>query len=376
VDLITMAIPFFFLLMGVEHLVGRAQGRRVYRGPDVVADLSLGVMQVLFGVLAASLIVGTYAWLYETHRLFDIAPTAGSWLLIFVGVDFFYYWFHRAAHRVNIVWASHAPHHSSEDYNLAVALRQGPVQPLFSLVFYLPLALVGFPPAMFVTMGAINTLYQFWIHTELIGRLGPLEAVLNTPSHHRVHHGINGRYIDKNHAGIFIVWDRLFGTFEPERERPTYGTVKQLATWNPVRAWLAPFFDLFHAATRAPRLADKLLLWVRPPEWRPAGEPTAPPPPAGDLDLAQRRKHDARPARLAGRYVTIMFIVTMLLSAAFFIAGAPGMSMGDRAAVAAWLTLSFGTLGALLDGRAWAPKLEALRLGLFTPVVLAWLLAS
>lgn len=366
VDLITMAIPFFFLLMGVEHLVGRARGVRVFRAPDVIADLSLGVMQVLVGVVAAAVILGGYSYLYEHHRFFDIPSTSVvAWIGLFFGVDFFYYWFHRAAHRVNVAWASHAPHHSSEDYNLAVALRQGPVQPLFSMFFYLPLALLGFPPAMFATMGAVNTLYQFWIHTELIRTLGPLELVFNTPSHHRVHHGCNGRYIDRNHAGILIVWDRLFGTFEPEGDRPIYGTVKQVATWNPLAAAVAPFVDIARLAAEAPKLRDKIFVWLRPPEWRPGAGIAG----AGGARVEGRPKHDVRPPRGVGRYVTAMFVVTLLLTVAFLVAGAPALSPVARWACAAWLTLSFASLGALLDGRGWARLLEVVRLAVLAPGV-------
>ncbi|HEY1101257.1 MAG TPA: sterol desaturase family protein, partial [Myxococcota bacterium] len=231
-DLVPFAIPFFLLLMGVELVVGWRRGREVFRHHDVLTDLSLGTLQVIFTVVAAVLVSGLYLWLLQ-FRLFDLDPT--SWwvvLFAFVAVDFLYYWFHRASHRSMIFWATHAPHHSSEDYNLAVALRQGPVQPLASQLFYLPLALLGVPFPLFVTMKSINLIYQFWIHTELVDRIGVLERVLNTPSHHRVHHGANGSYIDKNHGGILIIWDRMFGTFVPETTPAVYGTVTPARTWN------------------------------------------------------------------------------------------------------------------------------------------------
>jgi sterol desaturase/sphingolipid hydroxylase (fatty acid hydroxylase superfamily) len=364
VDLITPAIPFFFLLMGVEHVVGRGRGRRIFRGPDVVADLSLGVMQVLVGVMFAFVIVGGYRFIYAHWRFWDVPSTWWSWAALFVGVDFFYYWFHRSAHRINIAWASHAPHHSSEDYNLAVALRQGPVQPLCSMFFYLPLAFVGFPPEMFVTMGGINTLYQFWIHTELIGSLGPLELVINTPSHHRVHHGCNGRYIDKNHGGILIIWDKLFGTFELEAATPIYGTVKAVSTWNPVRAALFPFAEIARMARMTPRLVDKVRVWFMPPEWVPPGAYVDKP------DVEGRPKHDSRPARPVARYVTAMFVVTLLLVVAFLVAGAPKMSVPAIWAACAWLTLSFGNLGAMLDGWRGARALEVVRLAVLLPATM------
>lgn len=364
VDIITLSIPAFFLLMGLEWLGGRLRGRKIFRGPDVFADLALGAAQSIFGVVAAGLLLWSYALLYE-HRWFEISPSSPlAWVGVILGVDFFYYWFHRASHRCHIGWATHAPHHSSEDYNLAVALRQGPVQPLFSRVFYLPLALLGFPPAMFAAAVGINTVYQFWIHTELIGSLGPLELVINTPSHHRVHHGCNGRYIDKNHGGILIIWDKLFGTFELEAATPIYGTVKAVSTWNPVRAALFPFAEIARMARMTPRLVDKVRVWFMPPEWVPPGAYVDKP------DVEGRPKHDSRPARPVARYVTAMFVVTLLLVVAFLVAGAPKMSVPAIWAACAWLTLSFGNLGAMLDGWRGARALEVVRLAVLLPATM------
>ncbi len=366
VDLVTLAIPFFFLGMLVELIVGRVRKRPVFRGPDVAANLALGTMQTLVGVVGGVVIIGGYQWIWTHARLSTIHDdNAVAWVVLFVGLDFLYYWFHRAAHRINIAWASHAPHHSSEDFNLAVALRQGPLQPFISHVFYLPLAFAGFPLAMFAVVGSINTIIQFWVHTELVGKLGPLEWIFNTPSHHRVHHGCNGRYIDRNHGGVFIVWDRLFGTFEPEADRPVYGTVKQLTTWNPLAAAVAPFVDIARLARRAPRLRDKLLVWLKPPEWVPPGVSIEVP------DVVVRPRFDARPSPAASRYVTPMFIVTLLAVVGFLFFGASHMSTSGVWLTAVWLTVSFASLGALLDGRAWAKPLEVARLLAVLPLAAA-----
>jgi alkylglycerol monooxygenase len=367
-----MAIPFFFLLMGMEALVGRMRGRKVFRGPDVVTDLSLGVMQVLAGVVGAGVLVAGYRYLYDNHRVTTVTDAAW-WALpaLLIGVDFFYYWFHRAAHRVNIAWASHAPHHSSEDYNLAVALRQGPVQPFFSRAFYLPLALAGFPIEMFALSSSINTLYQFWIHTELIHTFpAPIEFVFNTPSHHRVHHGCNGKYIDKNHGGILIIWDRIFGTFQPELddEPLVYGTVKPVATWNPLLASVRPFVDVARLSWNAPRLIDKLRAPFMPPEWLPEGVTRA-----HVAVVAPRAKFNAPPPNGTLRYVTPMFIATLLAVVAFLVVGASKMSVGAQWGAVAWLVLSFATFGALLDGWRHARALEAVRLVAFIPLVVVTL---
>ncbi|MDC3957503.1 sterol desaturase family protein [Polyangium jinanense] len=366
-DVITLSIPGFFVLMGLEWLGGRVKKRRVYRGPDVLADLLLGSAQTLFGVVAAGVLLGGYLLLYE-RRFFDVSPSSGlAWVVLLVGLDFLYYWFHRASHRMNLAWAAHAPHHQSEDYNFAVALRQGPVQPLVSRVFYLPLALLGFPPAMFVTALGINTVYQFWIHTELVGKLGPLEWVLNTPSHHRVHHGCNGRYLDRNHGGILIIWDRLFGTFEPEADQPVYGTVKPVASWNPLVCAWAPFRDILDTAARAPRFLDKILVWIMPPEWRPRGMAPA------DLAVApDRPKYDVRPTRGAGIYAAVMLVFTLVATVYFLLKGATA-PIGTQLVFSAWFVAALGGLGGVLEGRAWAKPLEAARI-VATPFVLGMLL--
>ena len=181
-SLIHLAIPVFFVLIGVELLAARLLERDVYRLADSVSDLSCGILQQVVEVFLKTALFAGYAWLFARHRLFDVPPGAAwAWAACFVGVDFLYYWFHRWSHEVNAGWAAHVVHHQSEEYNLTVALRQGALQPAFSWVFYLPLAVLGFPPAMFLAVSSFNTLYQFWIHTRLIGRLGPLEWVLNTP---------------------------------------------------------------------------------------------------------------------------------------------------------------------------------------------------
>ncbi len=360
-----MAIPFFFLLMGVELVVGKLRGRRIFRGPDVINNLSLGTLQVIFTVVAAGLLSAMYVFFYE-RRVATLPDAWWVWPLAFVGVDFCYYWFHRASHRVMIAWATHAPHHSSEDYNLAVALRQGPIQPLCSRFFYLPLALVGVKYEMFAVLVSVNTLYQFWIHTELIDRLGPLEWIINTPSHHRVHHGCNGRYLDKNHGGILIVFDRLFGSFVDERDTPIYGTVKPAGTWNPLVASWLPFADIVAKLRASRSLGDIWRSVWAPPEWLPAAMTAAPP------VTGARAKFDARPSRGAMIYASLQFVVVLGASVVYLVA-APTLRFEETTVVALWLTASYGGVGGVLDGRAWAPAVEVLRLLALLPLAM-WLM--
>ena len=356
-DLTTYAIPVFFTLMGIEALAARKIGRvRAYRGPDVMTDLSLGVMQVLFSIAAGTLLVHAYQWGAAHAVRAPIAPSVWSWALLFLGVDVCYYWFHRCAHRVAIGWASHAPHHSSEDYNLAVALRQGPCQPLFSRAFYLPLAWIGFPLEMFITISSLNAILQFFVHTELVGKLPwPIELVMNTPSHHRVHHGCNGRYLDKNHAGVFIVWDRLFGTFEPEGERPVYGTVSPVATWNPLRAGLKPFVDVFAKAAQARGWANKLRALFMPPGWDPGT--------GNEHEVTGvRTPYDAPAPVAAYRYAVPAFVGTLLLTVLFLVVGVHQLDATTQLLAIALLVLGYTAIGGLLDDRAWARPLEVFRL--------------
>jgi alkylglycerol monooxygenase len=366
VDLITLFIPIFLVSIAIEVWMGRRRGLRVLRGPDMITDLSLGAMQTLVGVVLGGLLFLGYFVVYEHHRRFTIPnDSVLAWIGIIVGVDFFYYWFHRFAHRVNFAWASHAPHHSSEDYNLAVALRQGPLQPLVSRFFYLPLAWIGFPVEMMALSLSINTIYQFFIHTELVNKLGPLELVLNTPSHHRVHHGCNGRYLDRNHGGILIIWDRLFGTFEPEGERPIYGTVKQLGSWNPWVATWQPFADIASLMLRAPRFVDKVRVWFMPPEWKPQGVDLAWP------DVVARSQFNVRASPARARYVTVMFVVTLAALVFLLFFGASHLDRTMLILSSAWIVLSFTSLGAFLDEKSWAPKLEVARWIAFVPLVLS-----
>ncbi len=357
---IHLAIPVFFLLVGVELLVARLVERDVYRLADSVSDLSCGILQQVVEVFLKTALFAGYAALFASHRLFDVPMDAAwAWATCFVGQDLLYYWFHRWSHEVGAGWAAHVVHHQSEEYNLTVALRQGALQPAFSWVFYLPLAVVGFPPAMFLAVSSFNTLYQFWIHTRLIGRLGPLEWALNTPSHHRVHHGRNPKYIDRNHGGTLIVWDRLFGTFGAEREEPVYGVTRPLASWNPVWANVRHWAEMWEVARRARRPLDKVrVLWKRP-GWRPAelGGHEGP----SEVDRQSHVPYDVPVPRGVRLYVLGQFALVNLATVAFLYAS-PGLLPVPLALGATGIALSLVSLGGLLDRRAWAPRLEAARI--------------
>lgn len=264
-----LAIPLFIGLLALEAWVARRRQARVFEGKDTAASLTMGVGSVVINLGWKGVVFASWVWLHERAPV-DLGRGVLGWTAAMVGIDFAYYWFHRLHHEVRFLWAAHVTHHSSTRYNLATALRQT-WTPVTGLVFYAPLPLLGIDPALLATAYGLNLLYQFWIHTELIDRLGPLEWVLNTPSHHRVHHGTNVQYLDRNHGGILIVWDRLFGTFEPERERVVYGLTKNIGSYNPV--WIAfhEFVAIARDVLRPGTLGVRLRYLLAPPGWSPDG---------------------------------------------------------------------------------------------------------
>jgi sterol desaturase/sphingolipid hydroxylase (fatty acid hydroxylase superfamily) len=273
-DLLLWAVPVFIVTMFIEWRLTLTADVQGYRLKDTAACLSMGLGNLAVMGATKAAVLGIFIWLYE-FRLFEIPTnTWWAWALLLLSEDFCYYWFHRFGHVVRFFWAAHVNHHSATSYNLSTALRQSWTGPLIGWVFWVPLPLLGFDPLMIITAQAISLLYQYWIHTELIDTMGPLEWVLNTPSHHRVHHGTDPLYLDRNYAGILIIWDRLFGTFEPETHRPSYGLTTNLETYHPVRIafheWAAILRDLRSAKTWRGRLGALFA----PPGWREDGSGT------------------------------------------------------------------------------------------------------
>jgi sterol desaturase/sphingolipid hydroxylase (fatty acid hydroxylase superfamily) len=243
--------------------------REIYELKDAAASISMGLGSVFVDLLAKALQFSILAWLHR-FAIFSIGFQWWAWVLLFFGDEFSYYWFHRVSHECRFFWASHVVHHSSQRYNLSTALRQTWTGTFTSFVFWIWLPIVGFAPVMIMTMKAISLLYQFWIHTELVRSMGPLEKVLNTPSHHRVHHGSNPRYIDRNHGGTLIIWDRLFGSFEPENpaDPPHFGLTHNIGTYNPVRIAFHEWIQMFRDAWTASGWRNKLLYIFGNPGWR------------------------------------------------------------------------------------------------------------
>jgi len=271
-NLIYYAIPFFIVTVIFESIVISKKQPKSFHLKDTFASLAMGIGNVVSNLLSKLLVVFVIVFLYENFRLTTIPFAWWSWILILFADDFCYYWAHRIGHESRFFWASHIVHHSSQKYNLSTALRQTWTGGFFSFIFYLVLPIIGFHPLMIFTQMSISLLYQYWIHTELIYKMPRwFETVFNTPSHHRVHHGSNPLYLDRNHAGIFIVWDKLFGTFQPElkEEKVIYGLTSNIKTYNPLKIafheWIAVFKDALTAKTT---FVNKLKYFIKPPGWK------------------------------------------------------------------------------------------------------------
>lgn len=268
-NLIHYAIPFFVITIIIEVILTVKVKLADYEFKDAMTSITMGLGNVIIGLFTKVLILAFFTFLYQ-FKIFTIPFVWWSWILLFFAEDFVYYWNHRIAHESRLFWASHVVHHSSEKYNLSTALRQTWSGSFYTFIFWAPLALLGFHPLMILMQMSISLLYQYWIHTELIDKMPKwFEAIFNTPSHHRVHHATNPQYLDRNHAGILIIWDRLFGTFEPEIEKPVYGLVSNINTYNPIKIafveWCNMLTDVFTSKTS---FGKRMLYFLKPPGWR------------------------------------------------------------------------------------------------------------
>ncbi len=267
-EILYFAIPGFVVLLLLEAWYSWKEQKDYYEVKDTFSSLAMGIGNVISGFVSKIVVFGALMLVYE-FRLFTLPFTWWMWALAFLADDFSYYWFHYTSHNMRWFWASHVVHHSSKRYNLSTALRQTWTGNLTgSFIFWMWMPLLGFHPIVVMLMQQISLIYQFWIHTEAIHLLPrPIEFIFNTPSHHRVHHGSNLKYLDKNHGGVLIIWDRLFGTFQPEEERPMYGLTKNIETYNPVRIAFKEWGDMFRQARQSGSLLNAIKYLLRPPGW-------------------------------------------------------------------------------------------------------------
>ena len=369
---IIYAIPVFMASILIEALVAWRRRRPVYNTADAVTSLHFGVLSQVTGAFIKTLTLGIYLLVFERYRATAL-PAGSPWVWIFalIGYDFAYYFSHRCGHEVGLLWAAHVVHHSSEYFNLSTALRQTSTTALYSWLFYLPLAVIGVPPLVFVGVALIDLLYQYWVHTELIGRMGILDRILVTPSNHRVHHGQNDYCIDCNYGGIFIIWDRIFGTFVEERaEEPVvYGIRKPLRSFNPLWGNLHVYAELLRQSRAQKGLRAKLAVWFAPPGGQPAQAEALP-----HFAPAAFVRYDPRPRKSVRIYALAQYAV-LTCAVTHFIAIGPSLALWDRGLYGLGILLSMIGVGALLEGRPlafWLEPLRCLALGILFALAPRW----
>lgn len=356
---IVLSIPVFFILIGIELVVERFSHRKLYRLPDAIANLSCGITSQLSGLFMRVLAIGVYEVVYTNFALFTLEKTWLYWLGLFLLTDLAYYWAHRMSHEINLFWGGHVVHHQSEEYNLSVALRQSSFQVVWTFAFSLPIAFLGFHTTDFILISALNTLYQFWIHTETINKMGWFEYIFNTPSHHRVHHGRNPKYIDKNHAGTLIIWDKMFGTFQREEERPTYGITKPINSWNAVWANFNHYAMMAEEMKMITSWRDKIRYMFNKPGWMPeylGGHRPAPP-----VDKALYQKYDTPTPVELNYYVLFQYIVCLVVTA-LFLFNQSKFTLTEKAIIASMISVVVVNCGVLFENKSWVKVSEWIRI--------------
>jgi sterol desaturase/sphingolipid hydroxylase (fatty acid hydroxylase superfamily) len=360
-DYYALLVPLFFLLMGLEAWAARRKGLRAYVLPDTLSNLSCGMGQVLLGIFTGGFLLALYDGFQATFGLVRWAEgSLVPYVLAFVGVDFCYYWFHRGSHAVAGLWAIHVVHHQSEEMNISVALRQPWSSDISALLFFWPLPLLGVPKeAFFLAVGCLS-LYEALMHSRLTRRTGPWGWVFNTPSYHRLHHARDAEYLDRNFGSTLIIWDRLFGSFVREQHAPTYGTLKPLASWNPLWAQFQPFLEMVRRTRRARSLGEAVKMWLMPPGWRAPGE-------------VEPQETLVRPAKEVpgwlAAYGVLQFLLLAITGSALQWLG-EGVGLAGSAVIVVLVLWGTGTIGALFEAKPWAVRLELVRLGLSAAVAL------
>jgi alkylglycerol monooxygenase len=353
-QIIVLATPVFFVLIGIEMAWGWARRRNTYRLNDAMNSISLGMLSEITKVFTRAFRVGIYTAVYSSVSLLPIDQarefwmTWYGWVLALLFYDFCYYWLHRAGHETAIFWAAHVVHHQSQDYNLSTALRQTSSGALLGWVFYLPMAIAGVPPLVFGIVALIDLLYQFWVHTEHVGKLGWFDRWFCSPSNHRVHHAVNDGYLDRNYGGVLIIWDRMFGSFKEEDEKCVYGTRSPLDSWDPLWSNAEVYWSLAKDSWHARNWLDKVRVWLKPPGWRPADVAARFPKPAFDVSKVQRFHPSI--SRVVAWFGAIQFVL-LLAAVSVFLWNADAMPLVRSSVWLAALAAGLWAVGAVMQGR-------------------------
>ncbi len=359
--LITYAIPFFMLLVGIEFVYGLIKRENNYRINDALASMSLGLISRFIPLLGLGFQYVVYTYVAEEFNLSLLNSTeTWVWVTAFFMYDLCYYWMHRLHHEIKVFWATHVVHHHGEEFNLSTAMRQTSTGFLWKWIFFLPIFLVGIPPNVFVTVAGINLIYQFWVHTEHIGRLGILEYIFITPSNHRIHHAQNDDYLDANYGGVFIIWDRIFGTYIDERDdlKPVYGTVKPLKTFNPLWANIEVFYQMILDSYRTKKFKDKIRVWFSPPAWRPDDVKEKYPVQKNDLDNFEKYDPEITTMEKVFAFFQFSMINGFTILMLFNVDKFTYQEMAGVAILVSTLAISNALL---LDGKSYANNIEVMR---------------
>ena len=368
---ITYAVPVFFLMIGIEFIFGVIKGTNNYRLNDSIAAISLGLISRLPPLL--NLGIQGVVWTYVATNLnMSVMPKDSwvTWVIAFLFYDLCYYWMHRMSHEVKVLWASHVVHHQGEEFNLSTALRQTSSGWLWKWIFYIPMFMVGIPGEVFFTVAAINLLYQFWVHTEHIKTLGALELIFITPSNHRIHHAQNPEYIDANYGGVFIIWDRIFGTYIPERDdlKPIYGTVKPLRSWNPIWSNLEIYHQMIRDTIHTKTLKNKIKVWFSSTRWRP--EDVYEKFPHVTNDLEDFEKYDPDANRTTKFFTSVQFIINSSISTIIIFTIAD-QSYLQSCMLAIMLVASTTLVTSIIENKKWGYQSELAR-SIFTILLFAF----
>jgi alkylglycerol monooxygenase len=365
VSIAMMSLPVLLLLIAAEYVASVFLKINAYRLNDAMANLANAVLKRFSNVTFDALFLALYAILYDNFSVLHFSQTSPTaWVVLFVLLDLQYYWHHRFSHRVNFAWAAHSVHHQSEDFNLTVALRMSATQTVIHWSFNMIFAFAGFGPVMLLTVYSISTVAMYWYHTRLIKRLGVLEHVLMTPSHHRVHHGRDAKYVDRNYGGILIAWDKMFGTFKREDEEPNYGVRKPVRSWQPLKCQLAGFVDLVHRTRALSRWSDKLLVWFVAPD-HPLSLGAA----SAATETGVRDKYDARAGTALSTYAMFQFLIAAAIAIAVFLVD-KRLPAGTLVLAGIYVLFSMTCVTLLMERGRLSPGLELVRLAATPPALL------
>ncbi|OUW62152.1 MAG: sterol desaturase [bacterium TMED198] len=359
------AVPSFFILILIEAIIAKKRGIVINNSADMISSLSSGLTNALRDGLKLSIAIVSYSWLVDSTSIYSIDISMPSILIGFIVLDFSGYWVHRLTHRVNILWNRHIIHHSSEEFNLSCALRQSISNTLkFSAIFMVPAALIGVPASIFAVIGPIHLFMQFWYHTRLIDKMGWLEQIIVTPSHHRVHHAINPEYIDKNYGQILIIWDKLFNTFQEEKSeiKPVYGTLTPVQTWNPILINFKHLWQIVKDAWNTKYYKDKFLIWFMPTGWRPHDVQETYPLIKYSNPYSQKKYNTKLDYKLTA-WVWIAFVVSSFLTAHMFIV-VESLKPFMIVLYTSFLIISIFSYSSLLDLKRYYLRIEASKVAL------------